>query len=370
MYKDGKALHELIKGFLSDRDLYGLLARGTSRLLRRELARKSIEVFSISWRPKSLPSVIKKLKRKSYNHLTKMTDRAGVRVVCPYANVVTSVLDTVKQLFLVKEIEDTAKRGGPSSFGYVSKHCLAKWNPHYPGPVLFEDLPAYIKYDLSNRPVEGQRKKELDSLTEQTNEATRNLLVEIQIRTILQHAWASIYRQFVYEQEPAIPESVHRRLARLAAILEESDEAFDEEVRRFKLDPAKPKKLLRIEDQVLTIAYLQKYSSEVLGLELPENEAGWALKEAKGIGIKGVTEFEELMVATLEALEAAFSSILLKHLRSLWLYVTVVVYWTKGKQTPLVPPQQQILDDYRGLVHEELFQDILQRLDSLSLWFS
>ncbi len=169
----------------------------------------------------------------------------------------------------------------------------------------------------------------------------------------------------MYEQESDIPESVLRRLARLAAILEETDEAFAEEVIKLRSKPAKRPSIPDVEDQDLTVAYLQEYSAEVLGVELEEEQAGWTLSYAEDIGVKRVVDFEALMIATLEALETAFRSILLSHSRSLWVYVSIVAFWAKGINTPLVEPQQQLVDSYRGLVHEELFQNVLQRVGYL-----
>jgi len=362
MNQYGQAFHETIRRFLAEEELYTLLAKGASRILRSELAKRSIEVFSVTWRSKSLPSVLEKLERKSYQELDDIIDRAGIRVICIYANGIQPALDTVNELFLVQKMEDTTKRGGPSSFGYGSHHCLAKWNPKHPGPVMFEDLKYYLRYNLEGKPIEGETKKKRQSHIDATNKAAHNIQIEIQVRTILQHAWASISHQILYKHEPNVSESDQRKMARLAAILEEIDEAFAEQIDLSTALHLQKGTLLRIPDQPLTIGYLQEYSKAVLGLDLPEKEAGWALHDAKALRIKNVLEFEDLMVSTLEALEAAFSSIFLRHLKSLWIYMSTVAAWANVIETPLVPSQQQVLDYYRGLVHEELFQRILLRL--------
>ena len=48
--------------------------------------------------------------------------------------------------------------------------------------------------------------------------------VEVQIRSILEHAWAEIDHDYVYKTDCAVSEAVHRRFAATAAMLEVADE--------------------------------------------------------------------------------------------------------------------------------------------------
>jgi hypothetical protein len=49
---------------------------------------------------------------------------------------------------------------------------------------------------------------------------------EIQIRTVIQHAWAEIEHDLGYKRELAIPKTVRRKFFQLAAMLEMADEGF------------------------------------------------------------------------------------------------------------------------------------------------
>ncbi len=52
--------------------------------------------------------------------------------------------------------------------------------------------------------------------------------VEIQLRTVLQHAWAVVSHQLGYKSEPGLAPDGARRLNRIAAMLEEADQAFED----------------------------------------------------------------------------------------------------------------------------------------------
>lgn len=60
------------------------------------------------------------------------------------------------------------------------------------------------------------------------NEAFSGLKAEIQVRTVLQHAWAALDRKLRYNNEEDIPREVRRKLFRVSALLEIADENFSE----------------------------------------------------------------------------------------------------------------------------------------------
>lgn len=54
----------------------------------------------------------------------------------------------------------------------------------------------------------------------------RDLKCEIQIRSILQHAWAEIEHDIGYKNEIAIPKQMRRKFSRIAGLLEIADQEF------------------------------------------------------------------------------------------------------------------------------------------------
>jgi hypothetical protein len=58
-------------------------------------------------------------------------------------------------------------------------------------------------------------------------EAIKALLCEIQVRTILQDAWATIEHQLVYKNETELPAPLRRDINNVAALLEIAQSVFD-----------------------------------------------------------------------------------------------------------------------------------------------
>lgn len=89
---------------------------------------------------------------------------------------------------------DKRKVLDPDRFGYLSLHYICKLRPER------LKLVEYRRFD--------------------------GLLVEIQVRSILQHAWAEIEHDLGYKTPAAIPQPIRRRFSRLAGLLEVADTEF------------------------------------------------------------------------------------------------------------------------------------------------
>jgi len=128
--------------------------------------------------------------------MLEMTDLAGVRVIVYYNRDVDSVVQVIRDCFTV----DVAKSTTPSDrlhvneFGYRSAHLIVS-------------LPA-SRVTLPEWRVLGELK------------------AEVQIRTVLQHAWAAISHALHYKHEAELTDDFSRRLFRLAGLLELADEEF------------------------------------------------------------------------------------------------------------------------------------------------
>ena len=156
-------------------------------------------------RPKSLSSFAEKMARKAKKYMSKdigPTDLCGARVITETQAEVDRICAMIRDNFEVDERNsvDVRTRLKTEEFGYLSVHYVVQLK----GKKMFElPVPAEI----------GDRK------------------AEIQVRTLLQHAHASITHDRIYKSSLKVNENLKRQLARMAALLEEGDEAFGKSVR-------------------------------------------------------------------------------------------------------------------------------------------
>jgi putative GTP pyrophosphokinase len=166
--------------------------------LIRRLLKDRVQFHSISHRIKSKPSTRQKLitGASKYTGIQALTDLLGVRIITYYSDEVDAVATIVEKEFSVDKKNSVDKRAllDPDRFGYLSLHYIV------------------------------QLRKDRSQLAEYASFS--ELKFEIQIRSILQHAWAEIEHDLGYKSEAAIPRDIQRRFSRLAGLLEVADDEF------------------------------------------------------------------------------------------------------------------------------------------------
>jgi putative GTP pyrophosphokinase len=124
-----------------------------------------------------------------------ITDLIGIRIICPFIEDLDSVEELLKQTFTVTEVDRKGSGFSFKEFGYESTHLLIK-------------IPSSIKEKHSNGNCD---------------------VVEVQIRTILQDAWAEVEHELVYKAEfTPFDDPMKRKLAALNATLSLADTIFQE----------------------------------------------------------------------------------------------------------------------------------------------
>lgn len=155
-----------------------------------------ILVTGIEHRVKGEKSLEGKLYRHGdgYQTLNDLTDILGARIICYFGDDVDKIGQLVEKAFVIDWENSTDKRAllRADSFGYLSLHyiCSLPFDSGYPEEVC------------------GKR-------------------FEIQIRTILQHAWSAINHDLGYKSKFGVPRAVTREFARLAGLLEIADDEFE-----------------------------------------------------------------------------------------------------------------------------------------------
>ena len=154
-----------------------------------------LTVLAVEHRVKEEKSLAGKLERKGdgYNSFEDITDILGCRVICFLADEVDKVGKKIEEKFVVDWENSSNKKDllKENAFGYLSLHYICS-------------LPFGDKW-----PDEICGKK-----------------FEIQIRTILQHAWSAIHHDIGYKSDFGVPREINRQFARLAGLLELADDEF------------------------------------------------------------------------------------------------------------------------------------------------
>ncbi len=169
------------------------------RRLREELKKRGLHP-SIKYRVKSFESYYEKLLRRIRNlpsavEQVELHDLLGLRVVCPFIEDLTAVENAVLEAFDVVEVERKGSEFTAQEFGYDATHCLVS-------------VPADIRESFHLH---------------------ESLLWEVQLRTILQDAWAEVEHELIYKAEfTPFDEPLRRKLAALNANLTLSDIIFQE----------------------------------------------------------------------------------------------------------------------------------------------
>lgn len=172
------------------------LGQQMSERLRALVAGQGIKVHAIGCRIKDRESLRHKLSRpdKTYQSLWEVTDLVGLRVTTYFEDEVAAVAQLIERHLPVDWDHSTDKRHalGEHSFGYRSVHYVCAFEP---------------------------------ALCERHG-APSMLRCEIQLRTVLQHAWAEIEHDLGYKSLAGLPPRERRRFNQLAALLELADDAF------------------------------------------------------------------------------------------------------------------------------------------------
>ena len=190
-------------------------------------------------RIKSFNSYYKKILRQKAKEsgeskeLVTLTDMIGIRVICPFVEDLAEVEKQVSEVYDVKEIEKKGAEQSFREFGYESVHILIG---------IPEDCRPVVNKDVS---------------------LPSNLVCEIQVRTILQDAWAEVEHELIYKSEfNPFDKPLRRKLASINASLTLADIIF-QEIRDYQ-------KKLQTELGTRRNTFYEKaddYSMEVLQIE-------------------------------------------------------------------------------------------------------
>ncbi|MGY4689544.1 GTP pyrophosphokinase [Salibacterium sp. K-3] len=161
-----------------------------------QLSSKHTPIEFVTGRVKPVTSILEKAQRKDIpldRIGREMQDIAGVRLVCQFVNDIDTIVELIRSRsdFKVVEERDYIKRKKES--GYRSYHMVIEYAVH-------------------------------------TIDGEKNVLVELQVRTMAMNFWATIEHSLNYKYSGEIPDEIKERLQRAA----EAAFQLDEEMSKIK----------------------------------------------------------------------------------------------------------------------------------------
>jgi len=164
-------------------------------VLEDEIRKSRIKVHGISYRVKTFDSFYDKIIRKeiSTKPFKHISDVAGVRVLCLYRLDLDALSRLISENFDIVS-SDTSRTHSEIRFGYMADHYVVTLSREFRGKRYDEIKPFHC---------------------------------EIQVRTILMDAWASVSHHLDYKRETDIPSELKKDFNAVSGLLYAADTHFE-----------------------------------------------------------------------------------------------------------------------------------------------
>mgnify|MGYP000891230716 CR=1 FL=1 len=187
----------IVDSWTREEPIYKKIGEYVTKMLATELSDSEM-MPEISSRTKELLSLVRKIKKKerekNYSY-EEVRDKLGIRIICTFESELEVVDSILKKNFEIKKNEYKKKDLDFNILDYQSNHydvCLKKT----------EDLPRELESYIS-------------------------FIFEVQVRTQNQHAWSMAAHKLSYKQDSELPIDIKRKLYRLLALYELSDQEIE-----------------------------------------------------------------------------------------------------------------------------------------------
>ena len=166
----------------------------TKGLIEDCLKHAGLRCQSVQARVKKGKKLQQKYLDKNYRSLDDITDQAGVRVITYYDDEVDRAADAIKREFTIIPEKSIDKREtDPDKFGYYALNLVCMHKEHRKTDVQWKEF--------------------------------ADLVFEIQVTSVLRHAWSEMEHPW-YDLKESYPPHIKRRYYRVAALLEIAEAEF------------------------------------------------------------------------------------------------------------------------------------------------
>jgi putative GTP pyrophosphokinase len=267
---------QAVEQYAKKRKLYEEFAWEIENILTEAIDTRNIKINVIQSRAKDEKSFGKKAmtadeqnpeKPKYKNPMSDITDLAGVRVITFFPSTVAEVCQLIQEEFeIIERVDHTASAEREQRLGYLSVHYLVRLGDNRKG------LSEYRKFN--------------------------ELIAEIQVRTILQHAWAEIEHDIRYKSTSTIPQAISRRFMTLAGLLEIADREFEAIQKEDASIRANARTLIeekRLNEVEITPDALRSYLDVRLGSDdrISDYTYDWTARILRNLGFQNLGEVDE-----------------------------------------------------------------------------
>lgn len=193
----GVVAERWLTSYRSSFPTYSEAAERASHIIGESLISRPIAIHLVTGRAKNPESAANKVRDKSYGRPSiQMTDVIGVRVITTYAHDVSEVVDRLRSKYEVDEGNSIDKTSTLTvdRFGYRGVHLVLR---------------------LGKTGELGDVGEILDTVK-----------IEVQIRSVLEHAWAEIEHELRYKSGITFAQELSRRFNAVAGALEIVDREF------------------------------------------------------------------------------------------------------------------------------------------------
>jgi len=309
---------EAVQWYAQNRGVYKKLSQKIHNIIFELIEGSNITIHVITDRAKEVDSFKNKIEDPKYDDpLNQITDLAGIRIIAYVEDDLKPICKIIEDAFDIDTVNSTDKSDelGTDKVGYKSIHYIAKLKSDR------LNLPEYKKF--------------------------KNLKFEIQVRTILQHAWAEIEHDRNYKFNGVLPTEIKRRFKILAGCLELMDREFNSisnEIDLISRNVALANKNNNLKNVAINSTTLKSYlntkfkdviKAKIINASFLDKDA-LIIKELNNFGIETLNDLKKIIPDNLnEKIKAAskddgYHTTLLGLLRHIMLIDDADKYFTKS----------------------------------------
>jgi putative GTP pyrophosphokinase len=273
---------EILNTYKSNIRRYKCLEEEVKHIIEGELEVRGIKIHSIASRIKKQHSILDKIERKNYSSLDEIHDIVGTRVVCLFLEDIDLIGQCLKECFNIISEDNKIEESDVSSFGYMSLHFIGKIKDDFRGP----------RYD-----------------------GLKDLVFEIQVRTISMDAWANISHYLDYKNERDLPRDLKKDFHALSGLFYVADKHFQLFVKSSEESKAENLEVVQhllsgdgvqqkddvINSDALSALLYEKYSEREIYSKITAKSVSSLIEELTAVGITKISELVKILDKTEQA---------------------------------------------------------------------